>query len=79
MVGPVDNTERVAFMRRLKTGFALLVGFSAVLIGLQTGGGPVVLVAAFVAGSLVGAFLAWLALPSGDNLNTRDGRGSGRR
>jgi hypothetical protein len=79
MVGPVDNTERVAFLRKVKAGFALLVGLSAGLMGLQTGGGLVVLAAVFVAGSLAGAFLAWLALPGGDDLNTRTGRGPGRR
>jgi len=79
MVGPVDNTERVAFLRKLKIGFALLVGLSAGLMGLQTGAGLVVLAAAVVAGSLVGGFLAWLAFPSGDDLNTRSGRGPGRR
>ena len=79
MVGPVENTERVAFFRKVKVGFALLVGLSAGLISVQTGAGLDVLLGAFLAGSLVGAFLAWLALPSGDNLNTRDGRGRGRR
>lgn len=79
MVGPVDNTERIAFLRKAKVGFALLVGLSAVLIGLQTGGGLVVLGGAFVAGSLVGWFLAWLALPGADDLNTRDRRGPDRR
>ena len=79
MVDPVDNTERVAFLRKLKVGFALLVGLSAGLMGLQTGAGLVVLAAAVVAGSLVGAFLAWLALPSGDDLNTRKPRRSRRR
>ncbi|WP_159901110.1 hypothetical protein [Salinirussus salinus] len=79
MVDPVDNTERVAFLRKLKIGFALLVGLSAGLMGLQTGAGPVVLAGAFGAGSLVGAFLAWLALPNGDDLNTRSGRGPRRR
>lgn len=79
MVDPVDNTQRVAFLRKVKVGFALLVGLSAVLMGQQTGAGLAVLAAVFVAGSLAGAFLAWLALPSGDDLNTRSGRGPGRR
>jgi len=78
MVGPVDNTERVAFMRKLRAGFALLVGLSAGLIGLQTGAGPVVFVAVFAVGSLAGAGLAWLAIPSGEDLNTRSGRGRRR-
>ena len=79
MVGPVENTERVAFLRKLKVGFALLVGFSAGLMGLQTDGGAVLLAAALVAGSLAGWVLAWLALPGADDLNTRGGRGPDRR
>jgi hypothetical protein len=79
MVDPVDNAERVSFLRKVKAGFVGLVALSAGLIALQTGAGPALLAAALGVGTLAGAFLAWLALPNGDDLNTRSGRGPGRR
>lgn len=79
MVDPVDNTERVAFLRKVKVGFVALVALSAGLMALQTGAGPAVLLGALGGGTLAGAFLAWLALPDGEDLNTRSGRGPGRR
>jgi lysozyme family protein len=60
MVGPsLSDTERSTFARRLRVGFVLLVAVSGASTALQGGAGPAVVVAATVAGALVGAGLLW--------------------
>jgi hypothetical protein len=79
MVDPIDNARRAAFYRKVRAGFVALVALSGALVAIQAGGGPLGVVAALLAGSLVGAVLAWLALPDPEDLDTREGRRSGRR
>lgn len=64
MVGPsIDERDRATFLRRLRVGFALLVGLSMGLVVFHADGGLAVLAGAVVAGSAVGAALAWWVFP----------------
>lgn len=67
MVGPMSPEERQSGMVRLKLGIALLVGISGGLVALQGEASLPIVGAAVVAGTLVGAALAWYIFPSGAN------------
>jgi lysozyme family protein len=78
MVGPIDDAERLSFMKRLKVGFVLLVGVSAGLITLQTDAGPTAFAGALAVGSLLGIVLVRFAFPaggSGDGADSWERRG----
>lgn len=64
MVGPsISKADRERFLKRLKIGFALLVGISMALVTLSTGGSPTIALGAAVAASLVGGLLAEFTVP----------------
>lgn len=67
MVGPISPEERQSKMVRLKIGVALLVGVSAGLVAVQTDAQLAVIGASIVAGTVLGAVLAWYLFPSGEN------------
>jgi membrane associated rhomboid family serine protease len=71
MVGPIGTEERVSTMRKLEAGFVVIVGVSCGLITLQADAGPVVFLAATVAGLVVGVLLVWLAFPDAGDLDRR--------
>jgi hypothetical protein len=64
VVGPIPDAERGSFLRRVKAGFALLVGLSGGLMALQAEAGAVTVGVATLAGVGLGAALVWLAFPS---------------
>lgn len=72
MVGPsISEEERRAFLFRLRMGFSLFVGLSMGLVVFHGEGDPLALGGAVVAGTAVGALLAWWVFP--------DSLGSGPR
>jgi hypothetical protein len=64
MVGPsISKADRERFLKRLKIGFALLVGGSMALVTLSTGGSPAIALAAAVGATIVGGLLAEFTFP----------------
>ena len=64
MVGPsISKADRERFLKRLKIGFALLVGLSMALVTVSTGGTVVLAVAAGVGAAVVGRLLAEFTFP----------------
>lgn len=71
MVGPsVTDSDRERFLRRLRIGFALFVGGSMALVTLYGDAGPASVAVALVAGTLVGALLAYYVLPDGSGFTS---------
>lgn len=67
MVGPsIDEADRRRFARRIRMGFALLVGASMALVALYEDAALGVIAGAFAGGTVVGGVIAWYAIP--DNL-----------
>jgi len=64
MVGPsVTAADRERFLRRLKVGFAVLVGLSMGLVTLYSGAGLLLAGGVTVAATVVGRLLAEFTLP----------------
>lgn len=64
MVGPsITEADRERFLRRLKLGFALLVGISMTLVTLWGGAGVAVVVGVAVGGTVIGRLLAEFTVP----------------
>lgn len=65
MVEPISDEERESSNRRLKIGFAVLVGLSSGLMTLQ--GDPTArqIVGAAVGGLVLGVILVWFVFPDG--------------
>jgi len=64
MVGPsVTDEDRKRFLKQLKVGFALFIGLSMGLVTLWGGAELGVVVAAAVAGTVVGGVLGWFTIP----------------
>jgi hypothetical protein len=64
MVGPsVTKAEREQFLRRLKLGFAILVGGSMALVTLWAEADLVPILGIGVAGTLIGGLLAEFIVP----------------
>jgi|AntRauTorcE11898_2_1112593.scaffolds.fasta_scaffold107415_2 uncharacterized membrane protein YccC len=69
MVGPsITDEEREQFLFRLRVGFSLFVGASMALVVLAGDGDPPTMGGAFLAGTVVGAALAWWVFP--DSMGT---------
>lgn len=66
MVGPISPEERQSKMVRLKAGVALLVGISSGLVAIQGEASIPFVAGAVIAGTVVGAVLAWYVFPSGN-------------
>ncbi|MFB6141330.1 MAG: hypothetical protein ABEJ26_12965 [Halosimplex sp.] len=71
MVGPVSDTERSSFNRRVKIGVTVLVGASAGLISLQVDPTLPQAAGAVALGLLIGYLLARYVVPSGPAPATR--------
>jgi heme A synthase len=67
MVGPISPEERQSKMVKLKLGVAGLVGVSGGLVAVQSDGSLPVVVGAVLAGTVLGAALAWYVFPTGEN------------
>jgi hypothetical protein len=64
MVGPsISQADRERFLRRLKIGFALLVGLSMALVTVSTGGSVLLALGAGVGATVVGGVLAEFTFP----------------
>jgi hypothetical protein len=64
MVGPsTDAADRRRFARRIRVGFALLVGASMALVALYGDAALAVVGGAFALGTAPGGALAWYAAP----------------
>jgi hypothetical protein len=64
MVGPsVTKAEREQFLRRLKIGFAILVGGSMALVTLWAEANLALIIGIGVAGTLIGGLLAEFIVP----------------
>lgn len=64
MVGPsVSDADRASFARKLKIGFALLVGLSMALVTVYGDAPLTVALAALIAGTAAGGALAWWIIP----------------
>lgn len=68
MVDPISNDERSRTLRWVKIGTVLLVGLSAGLIAVQSGGSTEAIAGATVGGIVVGAALVWYLFPDIDAL-----------
>ena len=66
MVDPISDEDRRRTMLYAKVGVALLVGLSAGLITSQGDPSLEIVVVAVVAGTLLGAALAWYLFPDAD-------------
>ncbi|MCU4799129.1 hypothetical protein OB920_01915 [Halobacteria archaeon HArc-gm2] len=72
MVGPsITDEEREQFLFRLRVGFSLFVGASMALVVLAGDGGATTMAGAFLAGSAVGAALAWWVFPDSMGMGPR--------
>jgi hypothetical protein len=65
MVGPVSQSERDAFNRKLQVGVAVLVAGSMALVALGAGATLGQTAVAAVAGVVVGGVVAWYIVPKG--------------
>jgi len=65
MVGPVSQSERDSFNRKLKIAITLLVGVSAGLVSFQADATVGMRAGLTVLGLAVGGVLAWYVVPSG--------------
>ncbi|MFC7077825.1 alpha/beta fold hydrolase [Haloarcula halophila] len=64
MVGPsITEDDRKAFVKRLKVGFALLVGLSMGLVTLYTGARLPLVAGVTIGSTVVGGVLAWFTIP----------------
>lgn len=68
MVEPISNAERSRTLRWVKIGTVLLVGLSAGLIAVQSGGSIEAIAGAMLGGIVVGAALVWYLFPDVDAL-----------
>lgn len=75
MVDPISSAERSRTLRRVKIGTVLLVGLSAGLIAVQSGGSVEVIAGAVFGGTVVGAALVWYLFPDVDALAPASSRG----
>ncbi|MFB6151686.1 MAG: hypothetical protein ABEJ40_07765 [Haloarculaceae archaeon] len=65
MVGPIPESDRASFRRRLKAGIATLVAASGALVAVQAEAGLAGVLGGAAAGLTVGAALAWYIVPDG--------------
>jgi len=66
VVDPIPSEDRERTLRWAKAGTGSLVGLSAGLIAVQSGGSLAAIVAAVAAGLLVGTVLVWYLFPDAD-------------
>jgi hypothetical protein len=77
MVGPsVSEEDRLSFARKVKVGFAVLVGLSMATVAVRFDAGLPAVAGALLLGTAIGGALAWLVIPGG--IGTA-GTGSRRR
>jgi len=74
MTGPISDEDRERTMTRMKVGSILLIGVSAGLITSQGDASLRVVVAAVVAGLLLGGVLVWYLFPSIEALSPASNR-----
>jgi len=74
MTGPISDEDRERTMTRMKVGSVLLIGVSAGLITSQGDASLQVVVAAVVAGLLLGGVLVWYLFPSIEALSPASNR-----
>jgi Na+/H+-translocating membrane pyrophosphatase len=74
MTGPISDEDRERTMTRMKVGSVLLIGVSAGLITSQGDASLRVVVAAVVAGLLLGGVLVWYLFPSIEALSPASNR-----
>jgi len=80
MVGPsISDDDRRSFLLKFRVGFALLVGASMALVSLQGTPSLAVVAGAAVAGTAVGAVLAWWVFPDSIALGYASDGGNRRR
>ena len=64
MVGPsITDEDRTTFRKRLKIGFALLVGLSMGMVTVYGGAALPVVAGVTVGTTLLGGLFAWIAIP----------------
>jgi hypothetical protein len=66
VVDPIPSEDRERTLRWAKVATGSLVGLSAGLIAVQSGGSLAAIVAAVAAGLLVGTVLVWYLFPDAD-------------
>ena len=74
MTGPISDEDRERTMTQMKVGSVLLIGVSAGLITSQGDASLRVVVAAVVAGLLLGGVLVWYLFPSIEALSPASNR-----
>ncbi len=68
MVDPISDAERDRTLRRVKLAATLLVGLSAGLTAVHSGGSIEAIAVAGLGGTVVGAALVWYLFPDADTL-----------
>lgn len=79
MVGPISTDERRSGLLRLKLGISLLVGLSMGLVAIQSRASLPLVGGAVLAGTAMGAALAWYVFPDAESYKGDDDRPSYRR
>lgn len=64
MVGPsITDDDRKQFLRRLKIGFAVLIGISMAMVTVYSGADLPVIIGVFAGTTALGGLFAWIAIP----------------